>query len=118
MTQPEPRSSVSQRPWTRFGRYLILVLGVLVIPFALAVILSSYGELTAPGAVRMAFGTVAGQTVSILAGAIAVVISVRLRESVLHLLLYVALEAALIVFGVNQIADASELLLTRLNGLS
>lgn len=41
-------------------------LGVIVMPLALSAALNSYGPLTEDGAIRMAFATVAGQTIAIL----------------------------------------------------
>ena len=48
------------------SRGLILIVGVVLIPMALTVVCNSWGPLTRESAMRMAFATVAGQTVAIL----------------------------------------------------
>lgn len=50
----------------RVSRGLVLIVGVIFIPMALNLIFNSWGPLTHETAMRMAFATVAGQTIAIL----------------------------------------------------
>ncbi|MFG6504567.1 hypothetical protein [Microbacterium sp. P05] len=110
-----PSETTAERSPRRISRLLVLILGVIVIPFALTAALNSYGALTVDGALRMAFGMVAGQTLAILSGFACVVLTIK-RGSGAHAIVGFAVLAALITLGaVGHIGSAGDLLLTRLD---
>ncbi|WP_144830411.1 hypothetical protein [Microbacterium sp. BH-3-3-3] len=63
VAQPLDAPQVSR---SRVSRGLVLIVGVILIPMALNIIFNSWGPLTHESAMRMAFATVAGQTIAIL----------------------------------------------------
>ncbi|EQM73038.1 hypothetical protein L687_07110 [Microbacterium maritypicum MF109] len=101
----------------RFSRPICLITGVLIVPFALAILVGGAGELTASSAVRMAFAGVAGQTVAVLTALVLVVDTLRRREQIYWILLYGFIAAAVGLFAYYQVTSAAELLLTRLDGV-
>ncbi|MDN3496916.1 hypothetical protein QL996_13320 [Planococcus sp. APC 4015] len=107
----EPATLVRER---RVSRRLVLIAGVVLIPFALGLALNSYGALTADGAVRMAFATVAGQTVAILSAITAVIVTVKQKRSWQSLILMTIIAAVIAIAAVVSIASAGDLLLVRL----
>lgn len=92
----------------------ILVLEVVVIPFALSAALSSYGALTTESALRMAFATVAGQTIAIISAIVAVVLTVRRRYAWPAIMAFALIAAVITTWAVGSMASAGDLLLDRL----
>ncbi|MCD2441129.1 hypothetical protein LQ757_02455 [Agromyces sp. SYSU K20354] len=99
----------------RISRGAILIVGVIVVPVALTVLLNSYGALTVDGALRMAFATVAGQTIAILSAITAVVLTVRRGYRPLPIAAFVLIAAAVTLFAISAMSSAGDLLLTRLD---
>lgn len=99
----------------RIQRRGILLLGVIVIPFLLSLALNNYGALTVDGAIRMAFATVAGQTVAILSALVAVGITVQRRESWASVAAFAILAVLVVVAAISSMIGAGDLLLTRLD---
>lgn len=96
------------------SRGAILLLGVVVIPFALSAALNSYGALTTDGALRMAFATVAGQTIAIISAIVAVALTVRRRYAWPAIVAFVLIAAVITSWAVGNMASAGDLLLDRL----
>ncbi|MCP2637739.1 hypothetical protein K0817_014370 [Microbacterium sp. HD4P20] len=115
MTAP---SAVDQAPKAerrrRISRGTVLIVGVLVIPFALSAALNSYGALTVDSALRMAFATVAGQTIAILSAIAAVVLTVRRRYALPAILAFALIAALITTWAIGTMASAGDLLLERL----
>lgn len=106
-----PVVSTMPRWWLR--RRFVLLMSVLVLPAALPVLLNSYGALTEESAMRMAFATVAGQTVAMLGALAAVVLTIVQRRR--GLILFVLIGFVVIVCAVAAMGTAGELLLARLD---
>ena len=107
-------------PGTRlrgFESAIVLITGVIVIPLVLGLVFNSYSEPDAAAYVRMAFATVAGQTIAIVT-AVGVLIS-RVIERVRPSAIVMYTLIAIVVTGsaVASIASASDLLLQRLSAL-
>ncbi|MBB2975704.1 hypothetical protein FHX49_001271 [Microbacterium endophyticum] len=102
----------------RISRAAILIAGVIVIPLALTVALNSYGALTVDSAIRMAFATVAGQTVAILSAATALVLTVKRRYALPAIAAMTLIAAFVTITAIANMADAGELLLTRLDTIA
>ena len=107
-------AETSRRP-RRVSRASIMFLGVIVIPFALGAILNSYGPLTEESAIRMAFATVAGQTVAILSAIATVVVTVIRRADVGQVILIAAIALFVTLGALSVMAGASDALLARLH---
>ena len=103
-----------QRPH-RISNTTILILGVIVIPFALSAALNSYGPLTVDSALRMAASTVAGQTIAILSVGTATVLAIKRRYSVMTVLATVVIAAMVTSSAVSTMARAGDELLTRID---
>jgi hypothetical protein len=99
----------------RISRGLVLVLGVIVVPFALSLALNSYGALTVDGALRMAFATVAGQTIAILSAVAAVVLTITQRRPWPSLVFFLVVGAFITLAALSSVGTAGDLLLTRLD---
>jgi len=110
------QTSVVQRR-RGISRWAVFVVGVIVIPLALNVSLNSYGALTVDGAIRMAFATVAGQTVAILS-AIAIVVLTAKRYAVPSIIATTVIAAVITCTAVSIIAGAGDLLLIRLDTIA
>jgi hypothetical protein len=93
----------------------ILILGVVVIPFALSAALNSYGPVTVDSALRMAASTVAGQTIAILSVVTATVIAIKRRSSVMTVLATVVIAAVVTSSAVSAMAGAGDELITRID---
>ena len=81
---------------SRVSRGLVLIVGVILVPMALSIVFNSWGPLTAESAMRMAFATVAGQTIAILSVVVTLAMTAlnrRWRQLPLFLVI------ALLVFG-------------------
>lgn len=99
----------------RASRGLVLIAGVVLIPIALSLALNSYGALTSDGAVRMAFATVAGQTIAILSAVVAVILTVKQKRSRQSLLVMVGIAVVISAAALGNIGSAGDLLLVRLD---
>jgi len=116
MTAPSALDQAQMAKRTRrFSRGTVLIVGVLVVPFALSVALNNYGALTIDGALRMAFATVAGQTIAILSAIAAVILTIKRRYAWPAVLAFVIIAAAITSWALGSVASAGELLLTRLD---
>ncbi|MEV8370052.1 hypothetical protein [Microbacterium sp. NPDC064584] len=102
----------------RISRGAVLVVGVFVLPFLLKVALNSYGALTVDGALRMAFATVAGQTIAILSAIVAIVLTVTRRYAWPATVAFVIIGIVITQFAVGTIASAGDLLLDRLDKIA
>ena len=103
-----------QRPH-RISNTTILILGVVVIPFALIAALNSYGPITVDSALRMAASIVAGQTIAILSVATATVLAIKRRYGVMTVLATVVIAAMVTSSAVSTMARAGDELLTRID---
>ncbi|MCS5718795.1 hypothetical protein N1027_11685 [Herbiconiux sp. CPCC 205763] len=112
---PQTPTTTAKRRSFRVNRVAILALGVIVVPFALTAMFNSYGALTEESAIRMAFATVGGQTVAILSGAAAFVITAMRRRNPAQLVLFFLIAVFIVLSALGIIAAASDLLLTRLD---
>jgi hypothetical protein len=106
-------SSTVLRP-RRISRGLVLVLGTFVIPFALNVAFNSYGPLTVDSALRMAFASVAGQTIAILSAILAVILTVRRRYAWPAIAAFVIIAAIITSWAIGNMVSAGDTLLDRL----
>ncbi|CAN5464470.1 hypothetical protein BH10ACT5_BH10ACT5_02010 [soil metagenome] len=102
----------------RIGRGTVLILGVIVVPFALSAALNNYGGLTEDGALRMAFATVAGQTIAILSAIAAVVLTVTRRYAWPAVGAMAIIAAVITAWAIGSISSAGDLLLERLDLLA
>lgn len=116
MTAPalmeQPLSSKKPR---RVSRATILIWGVILIPVALSVAMNSYGPLTVDSALRMAFATVAGQTIAILSAATALVLTIKLRYAPPAIVAMTLIAAFITITAISNMGNAGELLVTRLD---
>lgn len=111
-----PSAGVKRGRSVRFSG--VLLVGVVLVPFVLHLALNSYGPLTVDGAIRMAFGVVAGQTIAVLTGLTTVVIAVVRRHTRGTIFALSIVAVAVSLFAVGTIAGAGELLLSRLELLA
>ena len=98
----------------RISRGLVLVLGTFLIPFALNVAFNSYGPLTVDSALRMAFASVAGQTIVILSAILAVILTVRRRYAWPAIAAFVIIAAIITGWAIGNMVSAGDILLDRL----
>ena len=115
VTTPSLQAPDTAHGLSRLRRRGILFVGLIVIPFALSAILNSYGALTEENAIRMAFASVAGQTIAILSVIATVVLTVRRRAGVNQIVLFVVIAIVVTTGALNAMSNAAELLLTRLD---
>lgn len=99
----------------RVSRGLVLIVGVILVPMALSVVLNSYGALTVDGALRMAFATVAGQTIAILSAIATVVLTITQRRPWPSLVFFLGVGAFITLAALSTMGSAGDLLLTRLD---
>ena len=104
----------AKRSW-RVSRTVILIVGIILIPVALSIALNSYDALTVDGALRMAFATVAGQTIAILSAVTALILTVKRRYALPAIAAFVLIAAFVTIAAISNMANAGELLLTRLD---
>jgi len=109
----QPPASVHRK--LRLSSGGILLLGVIAIPFALTVALNSYGPLTGDGAIRMAFATVAGQTIAILSAIAVLAIALYRRATVAEVAVLVVIVIAVTLAAIASMMSAGELLLNNLD---
>jgi Co/Zn/Cd efflux system component len=115
MTAPvlEKPDTTSRSRGISFGG--ILVLGVFVVPFILTAVLNSYGPLTEESALRMAFATVAGQTIAILTACAVLVLAVKRRQPLPDVLVLIVIGAVITAFAIGAMGSAGNELLARLD---
>ena len=99
----------------RISNTAILILGVVVIPFALLAAFNSYGPVTIDSALRMAASSVAGQTIAILSVVTATVLAIKRRYSVMTVLATVVIAAVVTLSAISTMATAGDLLLTHID---
>ena len=102
MSDTQPISETVQRPMpgTRlwgFSAGVILVMGVMVVPFAITAIFMSYSAPDAADYVRMAFASVAGGTVAIIT-VLGLLVHRIVRRSPLGTIVWFTVIAVLIVW--------------------
>jgi hypothetical protein len=95
-------------------RQFILFAGVIVIPLALSLVFNSWGALTVESAITMAFASVAGQTIAILAAVAIVVSSVVRKQGTSSLVLSLIVALVVISLAISSMASAGDLLQQRL----
>lgn len=98
----------------RISRGTVLLLGVILIPVALNVAFNSYGALTVDGALRMAFATVAGQTIAILSAITALVLTVKRGYAWPAIAGFATITAVITASAFGAITSAGDTLLDRL----
>lgn len=110
-------SRVVARPPRWFARRrLVLIVSLFVIPIALSASLNSYGPLTVDSALRMAFASVAGQTVAILGALAAFVITLTPSRRSLPGVVFFALVVFFVTTNaVTAMSGTGQLLLDRLD---
>jgi drug/metabolite transporter (DMT)-like permease len=113
ITQLQPAASVHRS--FRLSSSGILLLGVIAIPFALTVALNSYGPLTEDSAIRMAFATVAGQTIAVLSSIVVIGIALFRRARIADIAVLVIIGAVVTLSAMAAMTGASELLLNNLD---
>lgn len=96
-------------------RRFVLIMSLFVIPVALSASLNSYGPLTVDSALRMAFASVAGQTVAILGALVALVITVTSRRSLLGVLFFALVALLVTANAITAMSGAGQVLLDRLD---
>lgn len=111
--------TLGPRPLVRRSRPVsrgtVLIVGVILIPIALNVALNSYGALTVDGAIRMAFATVAGQTVAVISALAALVLTVERRYAWPAVMAFGIIATLISAAALLTIATAGETLLDRLD---
>lgn len=109
-------SQVVARPPRWFARRrLVLIVSLFVIPIALSASLNSYGPLTVDSALRMAFASVAGQTVAILGALVAFVITLTSRRSVPGVIFFALVAFFVTANAITAMGGTGQLLLERLD---
>ncbi|MGX1696497.1 hypothetical protein ACWIBQ_14035 [Microbacterium keratanolyticum] len=96
------------------NRRMVLIIGAILIPFALSAIFNSYGPLTEETALRMAFAGVAGQTIAILSAVAIVVMTIR-RRLFVQLPVMAVIAALVIAAAVGTMTTQGTLLVQRLD---
>ncbi|WP_243074345.1 hypothetical protein [Microbacterium sp. SS28] len=103
----------ARRQRRRISRGTVLLVGVVLIPMALSIAFNSYGPLTVDSALRMAFATVAGQTVAIISAIAALVLTVRRRYAWPAIVAFAIITAVITTWAFGTIAAAGDTLLDR-----
>ncbi|MGJ0390033.1 hypothetical protein [Microbacterium sp. CGR1] len=96
-------------------RRAVLILSLFVIPFAISALLNSYGPLTADSAIRMAFATVAGQTIAIGGAVAALVITVVSLRSLPGVIFFTLIALVVTMYAFTVMGNAGQVLLDRLD---
>lgn len=113
-TAQQVEETAALRPRRRLSRGLILIAGVVLIPFALGLIFNSYHTVTEESAVRQAFALVAGQTIAMLT-AHAVVVVTAMERRWRELPLFVVIALAVISSAVSSLTRTGERLVQLLS---
>ncbi|MBW9094502.1 hypothetical protein JNB62_12475 [Microbacterium jejuense] len=116
--QPVVGTNPPAKRTRRIGRSSVLLLGVVLVPTALNIVFNSYGALTVDGALRMAFATVAGQTVAILSAITALVLTVKRGYAWPAIVAFAIITAVVVGLAVSSIAAAGDTLLSRLDSIA
>lgn len=111
-SQLHPTAAVPR--WSRLSPTGILLLGVIAIPLALTVALNSYGPLSEESAIRMAFATVAGQTIAVLSAVASLAITLSRRPHPAAIAVFVIIAAVVTLAAIGGMASAGELMLNNL----
>lgn len=112
-TSDDPAIRTASAPWwTR--RRLILLVSLFVLPVALSAVFNSYGPLTVDSALRMAFATVAGQTVAIVGALAALVVTITHRRHLAGIVLFALILCLVTAYALTAMESAGTLLLDRL----
>lgn len=98
--------------WAR--RRLLLIACLWVVPFALSAVFNSYGPLTVESALRMAFATIAGQTIAIIGAAAALVVTIAYRRHVAGLVFFALVLVVVAAYAFTVMESAGATLLERL----
>jgi hypothetical protein len=96
------------------ARQFILFAGVIVIPLTLSLVFNSWGAITVESAITMAFASVAGQTIAIVAAVTVVVVSLVRKGARSSLLLSVVVAIVVVSAALSNMAHAGDLLQQRL----
>lgn len=117
MTVPiaEQQSVVASPRRPRFRLIVILVFGVLVVPFVVSAVFNSYGPLTEESAIRMAFATVVGQVLAVLSGFAVIGLAVKRRYDIPKIVLLAVVAVVITVNAFAVAGSAGDLLLSRLD---
>lgn len=105
--QESRRSRSESTPWVTY--LCILIAGVLVVPLALAVAFNSWAAPDDAAYIRMAFATVAGQTISILAAAGLLIVSIARKQRNATLVLAVVTVIVIVYAAAGLMATAERL---------
>jgi len=95
--------------------FMMLLLGAVVVPVALAVTFNGWGPLTEESAIRMAFATVAGQAVAVLSGLLVAAVAIRRRDGRAKVIVLVVVALMITTNAFAIITSAGDLLLSRLD---
>lgn len=110
---------VDTKPETKrprgISRATVLVVGVILIPLVLGLAFNSYGALTIDGALRMAFATVAGQTIAILSAITALILTIKRRYAWPAIVSFAIITAVITLWAFGSMASAGDTLLDRLD---
>ena len=110
-TQTRPARATQLRSW---AGPVVLVCGVMLAPFLLTIAFNSFSPPDAAAYVRMAFATVAGQTVALVTVAALFVTRITSHARPSETITYGLIGVAVTVSAVWNINGASDLLLQRL----
>ncbi|KJQ53209.1 hypothetical protein [Microbacterium sp. SA39] len=113
-TSTEPQIRRGGVPWWA-RRRLILIVSLWVVPLALNVALNSYGPLTAESALRMAFATVAGQTIAIIGAVAALVVTITHRRPLAGIVFFGLVLMFVVAYALTAMEGAGVTILERLD---
>ncbi|MFC8680382.1 hypothetical protein ACFT30_02595 [Microbacterium ureisolvens] len=108
-TKPRPGSSLRG-----FSAPLILITGLVIVPFGLALLFNSYTAPDDEAYVRMAFASVAGATVAITAVLGLLIDRIVRRASISTIAIFAVIALVVVPWQLAAISSASDLLLARL----
>jgi drug/metabolite transporter (DMT)-like permease len=106
------RRAPARVPFWR-SRTLVLIAGVVVAPIALTLAFNSWGPLTEESAIRMAFATVAGQTLAIFSAVLAFVLTVVRRSSWPQIVFFLVVAVLVVGWASGALESAADLLQSR-----
>jgi uncharacterized membrane protein YdjX (TVP38/TMEM64 family) len=109
-----PHVAVRAPRWFARRRF-VLIMSLFVIPIALSASLNSYAPLTVDSALRMAFASVAGQTIAIIGALVALVITLTSRRSLPGVIFFALVALLVTVNAVSAMSGTGQLLLDRLD---
>jgi len=109
-----PQVAVRAPRWFARRRF-VLIMSLFVIPIALSASLNSYGPLTVDSALRMAFASVARQTIAVIGALVALVITLTSRRSLPGVIFFALVALLVTVNAVSAMSGTGQLLLDRLD---